>query len=258
MEAFFKVVGLKVRAGENIILKGVDLFVNRGEVHAIMGPNGSGKTTLSNVIMGSRKYDLEGGDIIFKGESVLGLTPDERAKRGIFLAFQHPEEIQGVSFINFLRLAYNAINSYRMGDRFTPPKPLEFRNLVRSKMAILEMEDAFLTRYLNEGFSGGEKKRAEVLQMLVLEPELVIMDEVDSGLDVDALRVVSKGILEMRNKNNAFVIITHYSRILKYIRPDYVHILVDGRIAMTGDYSLSDKVEEMGYDWVLKEVSSDI
>lgn len=258
MGEFFKVDGLVASIDGVKILKGVDLEVNRGEIHAIMGPNGSGKTTFSSVVMGSPKYDVDGGDIVFKGESIIDLSPDERAKRGIFLAFQYPEEIPGVSVINFLRIAYNSINSYRLGEKFTTPKPMEFRNLVKSKMALLDMDDTFLSRYLNEGFSGGEKKRMEILQMLILEPELVILDETDSGLDVDALKVVSKGVVEARSKQNSFIVITHYSRILKYIKPDFVHVMVDGRIVKTGDYSLAEKIEDVGYDWILKEVSSKV
>lgn len=258
MSDFFKVIDLKASIEGAQILKGFNLSVNRGEIHAIMGPNGSGKTTFSNVVMGNPKYDVDGGDIIFKGESIVDLSTDERAKRGLFLAFQYPEEIPGVSFINFLRIAYNTINSYRLGDKFIQPKPIEFRNLVKSKMNLLDMDDSFLTRYLNEGFSGGEKKRAEILHMLLLEPELIIMDETDSGLDVDALKIVSKGVMEARSENNAFIVITHYSRILKYVKPDFVHVMFDGRIVKTGDYSLAHKIEDEGYDWILKEVSSNV
>ncbi|MCS7298892.1 MAG: Fe-S cluster assembly ATPase SufC [Spirochaetia bacterium] len=256
MSEFFKVVNLRARIEEREILKGLNLEVNRGEIHAIMGPNGSGKTTLSSVIMGSPTHEVEGGDILFKGESILELPPDERAKRGIFLAFQHPEEIPGVSFINFLRIAYNAVFSSRLGDKFVPPKPMEFRNLVKSKIDLLGMDDYFLTRYLNEGFSGGEKKRAEMVQMLLLEPELVIMDETDSGLDIDALKLVANAVMNYRSSNNSFVVITHYSRVLKYIKPDFVHVMFDGRIVKTGDYSLSEMIEEKGYDWVVKQATT--
>ncbi len=254
MESFFRVVNLKASIDGNLILKGLSLEVNRGEIHGIMGPNGSGKTTFSNVIMGNPKYEVVGGDILFKGESILDMSTDERAKRGIFLAFQYSEEVPGVSFMNFLRLAYNSVNSYRYSD-FVPPKPLEFRNLVKSKMALLDMDDSFFNRYLNEGFSGGERKRAEILQMLLLDPELVIMDETDSGLDIDALKVVSRGVMEFKNERNSFVVITHYSRILKYIKPDFVHVMIDGRIVKTGDHTLADRIEDNGYDWILKEVS---
>ncbi|MFN4244633.1 MAG: Fe-S cluster assembly ATPase SufC [Brevinematia bacterium] len=258
MDKFFSVVDLRASIEGNLILKGLNLDVNKGEIHGIMGPNGSGKTTFSSVIMGDPRYEVVSGDIIFKGESILELSPDDRAKRGIFLAFQYPEEVPGVSLMNFLRLAYNSVNSYRLGDSFIPPKPMDFRNLVKSKMAILDMDDYFLTRYLNEGFSGGEKKRSEILQMLLLDPELVIMDETDSGLDVDALKVVSRGVVEFRSSEKSIIVITHYSRIFKHIKPDFVHVMVDGRIVKTGDYSLAHKIEEEGYDWILKEVSSNV
>ncbi|MCX8029795.1 MAG: Fe-S cluster assembly ATPase SufC [Brevinematales bacterium] len=254
MKDFFKVEDLKASIEGTPILMGVNLEIGKGEIHAIMGPNGSGKTTLSSIIMGSPKYDVDGGDIIFKGESIIDMPPDERAKRGIFLAFQYPEEVPGVSFINFLRIAYNSVMSYRLGDKFIQPKPMEFRNIVNKKMEILGMEDTFLTRYLNEGFSGGEKKRAEMLQMLMLEPEFVIMDETDSGLDIDALKLVAKTVMEYRSPNNAFMVITHYSRVLKYIKPDFVHVMIDGKIVKTGDYSLAELIEEKGYDeFVRKE-----
>lgn len=255
MENFFKVIDLKVKVEEKEILKGINLEVNRGEIHAIMGPNGSGKTTLSNVIMGSPFYDEVDGDIIFKGQSIIDLPPDERAKMGIFLAFQYPEEVEGVSLINFLRLAYNAVNSFREGDKFIQPKPMEFRNFVKSKMNVLKMDDSFITRYLNEGFSGGEKKRTEMLQMLLLEPELVIMDETDSGLDIDALRIVAEAVTSYRSDKNSFIIITHYSRVLNYIKPDVVHVMYYGKIIKSGDYSLAQKIEENGYDWVLKDAN---
>ncbi|MGC8766868.1 MAG: Fe-S cluster assembly ATPase SufC [Brevinematia bacterium] len=255
MSDFFSVVDLKVKVEDKQILKGIDLEVNRGEIHAIMGPNGSGKTTFSNVIMGSPFYDEVEGDIVFKGESIIDLPPDERAKRGIFLAFQYPEEIEGVSLINFLRLSYNSVNSFRLGDKFVAPKPMEFRNLVKSKMNLIKMDDSFMRRYLNEGFSGGEKKRTEMLQMLLLEPELVIMDETDSGLDIDALRIVADAVNSYKSSQNSFIVITHYSRILDYIKPDFVHIMYNGKIIKSGDYSLAQKVEENGYDWVIKDAN---
>ncbi len=253
MDRFFEVRDLRVSVEEKEIIKGFSFSVDRGEVHAIMGPNGSGKTTLSNAIMGNPIYSVDGGDIIFKGESIIELPPDERAKKGIFLAFQYPEEVPGVGFMNFLRISYNAIMSYRYSDNFKPLPPMEFRKLVKEKMSLLKMEDSFLSRYLNEGFSGGEKKRAEMLQMMILEPELVIMDETDSGLDVDALKAVSDAVNLYRNPNRSFIIITHYSRILRHIKPDFVHIMFDGKIVLSGDYSLAEKIEETGYDWVIKE-----
>jgi len=253
-DIFFLVKDLESSVEGNKILKGINLSVNRGEIHAVMGPNGSGKTTLSNVIMGNPLYEFDSGDIIFKGESIVELPPDERAKRGIFMSFQHPEEVPGVSMINFLRLAYNAINSYR-DSNFSQPKPIEFRKLVKSKMEILKMDDSFLSRYLNEGFSGGEKKRSEMLQMFLLEPELVIFDEIDSGLDVDALRIFSDAVSSLNDGKRSFIIITHYSRVLRYVKSDFVHVMVGGRIVKTGDYSLANEIEEKGYDWILKEVN---
>lgn len=253
MEGFFRVIDLKAKIEDKLILSGVNLEVGRGEIHAIMGPNGSGKTTLSNVIMGNPKYTVEEGDIIFKGESIVSLSPDERSKRGIFLSFQQPEDVPGVSFINFLRIAYTSVNLYRLGDNFSQPKPIEFRNLVKSKMDLLKMDDDFLNRSLNEGFSGGERKRSELLQMLLLEPDLIILDEIDSGLDVDALKIVSDIIMNYKNSEKSFIIITHYSRILEYVKPNFTHVMYGGRIIKLGDHSLAQKIEEEGYDWVIKE-----
>ncbi len=229
------------------ILRGVDLVVPRGETHALMGPNGSGKSTLAYTLLGHPKYEVTEGSVLFKGQNVLELEPDERARLGMFLAFQYPTSIPGVSLANFLRLS---LKSVRGGD--VPPG--QFRRLVREKLNLLKMDDAFLTRYVNEGFSGGEKKRAEVLQMALLQPEIAILDETDSGLDIDALRTVSEGVNSLVGPNLGILIITHYQRILNYIKPDVVHVMVRGRIVRTGGQELVEALEAQGYDWILREL----
>jgi Fe-S cluster assembly ATP-binding protein len=229
------------------ILRGVDLVVPRGETHALMGPNGSGKSTLAYTLLGHPKYEVTQGRVFFKGQNVLELEPDERARLGMFLAFQYPTSISGVSLANFLRLS---LKSVRGGE--VPPG--QFRRLVREKLNLLKMDDAFLTRYVNEGFSGGEKKRAEVLQMALLQPEIAILDETDSGLDIDALRTVSEGVNSLVGPNLGILIITHYQRILNYIKPDVVHVMVRGRIVRTGGQELVEALEAQGYDWILREL----
>ena len=243
------------------ILKGLSLELRKGEVHALMGPNGSGKSTFANTLMGHPKYDVTAGEILFKGESVLGKETDERARMGLFMAFQYPVAIPGLTFGSFLRAAINARIAPSGGEngkvphkRGMPPK--EFRELMRSKMATLKMDDTFVTRYLNDGFSGGEKKRAEILQMAMLKPEIAIMDETDSGLDIDALKVVSEGVNALAGPDLGVLVITHYNRILDYIKPHRVHVMIDGRIATSGGPELALELESRGYDWVREEVSS--
>ncbi len=244
-----KVENLRAEIDGQEILKGLDLEVGKGEIHAIMGPNGSGKSTLSNVLMGHPRYDVTGGSITFEGEDVMELEADERAKMGIFLAFQYPSEVPGVSVANFLRTAVNSVREKELS-------PMEMYRLLQEKMKVMQMDPKFAERYLNEGFSGGEKKRNEILQMLMLEPKLAIMDETDSGLDIDALQVVSKGVNELRGPEFSAVIITHYQRILRYIEPDHVHVMLEGRLVTSGGKELADTLEEKGYDWVRQEFGS--
>ena len=244
-----KIENLRVEIEGQEIIKGLDLEMNKGEIHAIMGPNGSGKSTLSNVLMGHPRYEVTGGAITFKGEDVFELEPDERAKLGMFLAFQYPSEVPGVSVANFLRTAVNSVREEELS-------PMEMYKLLQEKMQVMQMDPKFAERYLNEGFSGGEKKRNEILQMLMLDPSLAIMDETDSGLDIDALQVVAKGVSELRGPEFSAMIITHYSRILRYIEPDYVHVMLDGRLVTSGGKELADQLEENGYDWVRQEYGS--
>ncbi len=232
------------------ILKGINLIVNKGEIHAVMGPNGSGKSTLANTILGHPHYVVTQGDILFKGESILDWKPDERARAGLFLAFQYPHSVSGVTVANFLRTALNAKRKTQQNGDFKPVGIPEFRKLMREKMAMLKLDDSFATRYLNEGFSGGEKKRAEILQLAVLQPEIAVLDETDSGLDIDGVRIVSEGVNSLAGPNLGILIITHYQRILNYIKPNFVHVLVNGRIAVEGGPELALKLEEQGYDWV--------
>jgi Fe-S cluster assembly ATP-binding protein len=239
--------GLRASVEDTEILKGVNLTVRRGEIHALMGPNGSGKSTLANVLMGHPAYRVTAGRILYLGEDVTEWRPDQRGQAGMFLAFQHPEEIPGVSLVNFLRTAL----SNRTGTDFTV---LELRLKVMDTMKELGMDSSFADRYLNEGFSGGERKRNEVLQMAVLEPELAIMDETDSGLDIDALRTVAEGVTRVASPERGFLIITHYQRMLDYITPDIVHVFVDGRVVETGDASLAVRIEEDGYEAFRPEV----
>jgi Fe-S cluster assembly ATP-binding protein len=244
-----EVQNLHVSVDNHEILKGVNLTVSQGEVHALMGPNGTGKSTLSYTLMGHPRYTVTQGEVWFKGKNILELEPDQRAHLGLFLAFQYPVAIPGVSVANFLR---TAINSKRkaldQGDRGIPV--LEFRRLLKEEMNLLGMDHSFAGRYLNEGFSGGEKKRAEVLQMAVLKPEIALMDETDSGLDIDALRIVSEGVNTLCGPQMGILVITHYQRILNYIKPDFVHIMLDGRIVETGGAELALHLEQQGYDWL--------
>ena len=244
-----KIENLRVEIDGQEIVKGLDLEVGEGEIHAIMGPNGSGKSTLANVLMGHPRYEVTGGSITFMGEDVFELEPDERAKLGMFLAFQYPSEVPGVSVANFLRTAVNSVREEELS-------PMDMYRLLQEKMKIMQMDPKFAERYLNEGFSGGEKKRNEILQMLMLEPKLAIMDETDSGLDIDALQVVAKGVNELRAPEFSAVIITHYQRILRYIEPDRVHVMLDGRIVTSGGKRLALELEDKGYDWVRQEFGS--
>ncbi len=229
------------------ILKGLNLTINKGEVHAIMGPNGSGKSTLSKVLAGHPSYEVTGGEVFYNGENLLELEPDERAKAGIFLAFQYPVEVPGVSNAQFLRLAYNEKMKH-LGEEELDP--LEFNDYLKEKAKIVEMDKSFFNRSVNEGFSGGEKKRNEILQMAVLNPTLAILDETDSGLDIDALRIVAGGVNKLRSADNAIILVTHYQRLLNYIVPDFVHVLADGRVVKEGGKELALELEEKGYDWV--------
>ncbi len=229
------------------ILKGIDLVVRQGETHALMGPNGSGKSTLANVLMGRPGYTVTGGEVRFKGEDVLGLTPDERAKRGLFLAMQYPVEVPGVSVVNFLRTAYQAVKG---GD----VSALAFRKHMKEKMNLLGVEDAMVNRYVNQGFSGGEKKRNEILQLAVLEPEIAILDETDSGLDIDSLKQVATGVRQLIGPDLGVLLITHYQRILNYITPDFVHVMMGGRIVKSGGKELAMELEEKGYEGIRSEL----
>ncbi len=235
---------LHARVEGREILKGIDLKIEAGQVHAIMGPNGSGKSTLSQVIAGRDTYEVTEGDILYDGESILELAPEERAARGIFLAFQYPVEIPGVRNSYFLKTALNAVRKARGEDELDA---MEFMGVIRDRMKLLQMDEAFMNRPVNEGFSGGEKKRNEILQMAVLDPRLCVMDETDSGLDIDALKIVANGVNALRSPDRAFLVITHYQRLLNYIVPDVVHVLVDGRITRTGDKSLALELEREGY-----------
>lgn len=242
---------LHASIGGKEILKGLNLTINAGEVHAIMGPNGAGKSTLSNIIAGRDGYEITAGSITYKNKDLFELSPEERSWEGIFLAFQYPVEIPGVNNTYLLKAGMNAKRKYRGEEELDA---IDFMQLVREKAKLVELDPSFLSRSVNEGFSGGEKKRNEIFQMAVLEPSLALLDETDSGLDIDALRIVAGGVNKLRSKTNAIVMITHYQRLLNYIEPDFVHVLADGQIQKTGDKSLALELEEHGYDWVKKNL----
>jgi len=241
---------LHVKVAGKEILKGIDLSINAGEVHAVMGPNGSGKTTLAQVLAGRLTYEVTGGQARFEGKDLLAMKPEDRAREGVFMAFQYPVEIPGVSNAYFLKAALNAIRKYRGQEEIDA---MDFVALVQDKAKLLGLDETFMKRGLNEGFSGGEKKKNEVFQMAVLEPKLCVLDETDSGLDIDALRVVANGINVMRSPNRAMLVVTHYQRLLDYVIPDFVHVLVDGKIVKSGDADLARNLEKHGYGWILEE-----
>ena len=269
--ADFEIRDLRASVEGKAILKGVDLSINRGEVHAVMGPNGSGKSTLSYALAGHPGYSIDGGDVIFKGKSLIGLEPDERARMGIFLAFQYPVVVPGISMTNFLRTAINAKRGQGGPQRLAQPddaaeggsppskggkdkskmiSPKEFRSMLKGELEVLHMDDSFLPRYINDGFSGGKKKRAEILQMAMLKPEIAILDETDSGLDIDSIKFVAEAVNRMRGPDLGVLIITHYTRILEFIKPDFVHVLVDGKFVLSGGPEIADRLEKTGYaEW---------
>ena len=248
-----EIKNLQAKIGNNDILRGIDLTVNAGEIHAVMGPNGSGKSTLAHVLAGREAYEVTAGEVIYEGKDLLKMSPEDRAREGIFLAFQYPVEIPGVSTTYFLKAGLNAIRKHRGLEELDA---LDFLALVKEKMKVVEMDQSLLNRPINEGFSGGEKKRNEIFQMVVLDPKLAILDETDSGLDIDALRIVANGVNALRSKDRAMIVITHYQRLLNYIVPDYVHVLFDGRIVKSGGKALALKLEEKGYDWIKAEAES--
>ena len=245
-DPLFVIEDLHVSIEGKEILKGVNLSINRGEVHALMGPNGSGKSTLANTLMGHPRYEVTGGRVLFKGEDILGLRPDQRARKGLFLAFQYPTAIPGVTMVNFLRAGLKAVRSSDVPVR-------EFRAILKETMDLLKMDESFARRYVNDGFSGGEKKRAEVLQLGILRPEMAVLDETDSGLDIDALRTVAEGVSALMGPSMGVLIITHYQRILNYIKPDFVHVLFGGRIVKSGGRELAEELEAKGYEWIAQE-----
>jgi len=246
-----EIKNLHAKAADNEILRGINLTINAGEVHAVMGPNGSGKSTLAHVLSGRENYEVTAGEVIYEGKNLLAMTVEERAREGIFLAFQYPVEIPGVNTTYFLKAALNAVRKHRGLKELDA---MDFLALVKEKMKIVEMDQGLLNRPINEGFSGGEKKRNEIFQMAVLDPKLAILDETDSGLDIDALRIVANGVNTLRSKDRAMIVITHYQRLLNYIVPDYVHVLFDGRIVKSGDKQLALKLEEKGYSWIEEQV----
>ncbi len=251
MENIITIKDLHAEIDGKEILKGINLEVKAGEIHAIMGPNGSGKSTLASVLAGRELYKVTKGEVIFNGKDLLKMKPEERAREGLFLAFQYPVEIPGVSIINFLKAA---VEEKRKHQGLEPLSPAEFLKLMKEKVKLVEFQEKLQNRAVNAGFSGGEKKKNEILQMAFLEPKLAILDETDSGLDIDALRIVANGVNKLKNQDNAYIVITHYQRLLDYIVPDIVHVLYNGRIVKTGDKNLALELEEKGYDWIIKEV----
>lgn len=246
-----EIKNLQAKIGDKEILRGINLTIKPGEVHAIMGPNGSGKSTLSSVLAGREDYEVTGGEVVFNGKDLLDLSPEDRAREGLFLAFQYPVEIPGVSNINFLKTALNEIRAYHGKEAISAK---DFMALVKEKSALVELDAKLAQRAVNEGFSGGEKKRNEIFQMAMLEPKLAILDETDSGLDIDALRIVANGVNKLKSKDNATVVITHYQRLLDYIVPDFVHVLYKGKIVKSGTKELALELEEKGYDWIKNEL----
>ena len=248
-----KIQDLKVEIEGKEIIKGLNLEINKGEVHAIMGPNGAGKSTLSAVIAGREEYEVTAGTIEFEGKDIMDLAPEERAHAGVFLSFQYPVEIPGVSVTNFIK---TAINESRKAKELEPMEAKDLLKLMREKQQLLAMDKTFMSRSINEGFSGGEKKRNEIFQMAMLDPKLAILDETDSGLDIDALRIVANGVNKLKNQDNAVMVITHYQRLLDHIIPDFVHVLFDGKIVKSGDKNLALELEEKGYDWIKQEIEA--
>ena len=242
-----EIKNLQAKVGENQILKGIDLKINAGEVHAIMGPNGSGKSTLAQVLAGRESYDVTAGSVLYEGQDLLDLSPEERVHEGFFLAFQYPVEIPGVNSTYFLRAAVNAVREHHGKKELNA---VDFLQVMREKIQLLELDESLLKRSVNEGFSGGEKKRSEILQMALLDPKFAVLDETDSGLDIDALKIVANGVNQLKREDNAQLVITHYQRLLDYIVPDYVHVLHDGRIVKSGGKGLALELEEKGYDWI--------
>ncbi len=251
--SLLKIDNLKVNINGKEILKGLSLEVNRGEIHAIMGPNGSGKSTLAGVLAGKEDYEIVEGTIEFDGRNIFEMSPEDRAREGLFLAFQYPIEIPCVSNASFMKTAVNEIRKYRNQE---PLDAMDFLRIMKEKAKLVEMDQSFLNRSVNQGFSGGEKKRNEIFQLAMLEPKLAILDETDSGLDIDALKIVSNGVNKVRNTENAFVVITHYQRLLNYIVPDFVHVLFDGKLVVSGGKELAFELEERGYDWIKKQYNS--
>jgi Fe-S cluster assembly ATP-binding protein len=255
----FEIKNLRVSVEGREILKGISLGINKGQVHAVMGPNGSGKSTLSHTLMGHPNYKVTSGEVLFKGQNILQLPTEQRAKLGLFLALQYPVVVPGITMSNFLRTALNAKRGYDGKDKSKSISPKEFRALLKDEMAVLRMDDSFLSRYVNEGFSGGEKKRAEILQMAVLKPEIAILDETDSGLDIDSIKFVSDAVNRLRGPELGVLIITHYTRVLKFITPDFVHVMVNGEFVLSGGPEVADRLEDKGYsEWVKEPATKEV